>query len=88
MLHWAKQHTAIDSLFRVALHVAIASYVSAISPKFSDLTPAQRAVDDMLAATLEDIIAGCAATIFERNGKTHATVSATFLKCCHPPTAR
>ena len=36
-------------------------YASAASPKFAGLTAQQRGVDDMYAATLEDVLAGCAA---------------------------
>merc|ERR1712139_375714 len=35
---------------------AIETYLATIAPKFKDLTPQQRAYDDMFAATKEDVL--------------------------------
>eukprot|EP01047_Picozoa_sp_COSAG01_P012668 COSAG01_NODE_577_length_15268_cov_31.213462_4_plen_210_part_00 len=55
----------------LAQSLAITSYIASIAPRFASLTPLQRGVDDMYAATLEDVVAGCAKVVFGD----HSTVS-------------
>eukprot|EP00929_Paragymnodinium_shiwhaense_P104410 TRINITY_DN68810_c0_g1_i1.p1 TRINITY_DN68810_c0_g1~~TRINITY_DN68810_c0_g1_i1.p1 ORF type:complete len:491 (-),score=125.63 TRINITY_DN68810_c0_g1_i1:333-1727(-) len=50
--------------FSICQSGAIESYLAAIAPKFQSLTTQQRAVDDMFAATKEDMLVGCAKVVF------------------------
>jgi len=53
---------------------AIEKYLATIAPKFSDLTPQQRAVDDMYAAVKEDLLQGCAKVVFGDTSKAPTSI--------------
>eukprot|EP00930_Biecheleria_cincta_P099640 TRINITY_DN91258_c0_g1_i1.p1 TRINITY_DN91258_c0_g1~~TRINITY_DN91258_c0_g1_i1.p1 ORF type:complete len:476 (+),score=63.49 TRINITY_DN91258_c0_g1_i1:72-1499(+) len=56
----SEQPTLKHGDFRMFQSMAIESYLAMLSPKFKNLTPLQRAVDEMFACTHEDLIEGCA----------------------------
>lgn len=62
--------------------LAIQSYINSIAPKFAGLTPQQKAVDAMFAATLEDAIAGCAKVVFGDHSTADKAVPAVFDNIC------
>ena len=43
---------------------AIEAYVGSVAPKFSGLTPQQRAIDGMYAGIKEEMLSGCAKALF------------------------
>merc|ERR1712106_1275935 len=49
---------------------AIEAYLASIAPKFSGLTPQQRAIDSMYAGIKEEMLSNCAKALFTtKNGE-------------------
>jgi hypothetical protein len=71
----------------IAQTSAIETYLASIAPLYKDLTPKQRAIDDMFIHTKEDILVPCAAIVFgddETKAKAAETLTAAFRKFLGP----
>lgn len=62
-----------DGALKMSQSLAIERYIADIAPKFSGLTPQQRAIDGMFAATKEDMIQGVAKILFSPDKSNAAT---------------
>ena len=66
----------------MAQSFAIESYLADIAPRFASLSPAQRAIDDMLCKIKEDLLQGYATILFGMKGNEakQATAAADIAK--------